>query len=105
MKMLILCTLTCDYLDVAFDILYVGDTSVIHQSLKERHELLQKVVNPLKGCLEILVPNRGLNAHRNEGKNAFRDFRICLCVCFSSQYKSVDFASLIGIFIFSFACD
>ncbi|XP_009359940.2 DNA ligase 4 isoform X2 [Pyrus x bretschneideri] len=53
---------------VAFDILYVGDTSVIHQSLKERHELLQKVVNPLKGCLEILVPNRGLNAHRNEGE-------------------------------------
>ncbi|KAG6644099.1 hypothetical protein CIPAW_08G032200 [Carya illinoinensis] len=45
---------------VAFDILYVGDTSVIHQSLKERHELLQKVVKPLKGRLEILVPNVGL---------------------------------------------
>ncbi|KAM1610658.1 hypothetical protein ACFXTN_021040 [Malus domestica] len=56
------------YFHVAFDILYVGDTSVIHQSLKERHELLQKVVNPLKGCLEILVPNRGLNAHCNEGE-------------------------------------
>lgn len=55
-------------LDVAFDILYVGDTSVIHQSLKERHEILQKVVKPLKGRLEILVPNGGLNAHRPPGK-------------------------------------
>ncbi|KAA8535821.1 hypothetical protein F0562_030859 [Nyssa sinensis] len=53
---------------VAFDILYFGDTSVIHQSLKERHELLQKVVKPLKGCLEILVPNGGLNAHRPSGE-------------------------------------
>ncbi|XP_030510278.1 DNA ligase 4 [Cannabis sativa] len=44
---------------VAFDILYVGDTSVIHQSLKERHELLQKIVKPLKGRLEFLVPNGG----------------------------------------------
>ncbi|KAG6469754.1 hypothetical protein ZIOFF_070685 [Zingiber officinale] len=43
--------------DVAFDILYVGDTSVIHQSLMERHSLMQKVVRPLKGRLEILVPN------------------------------------------------
>ncbi|XP_077221842.1 DNA ligase IV [Tasmannia lanceolata] len=48
---------------VAFDILYVGDTSVIHQSLKERHDLLRKYVNPLKGSLEILVPNGGLNSH------------------------------------------
>ncbi|KAA3485976.1 DNA ligase 4 isoform X1 [Gossypium australe] len=55
-------------LDVAFDILYVGDTSVIHQSLKERHELLQKVVKPLKGRLEILVPNGGLNANRPPGE-------------------------------------
>ncbi|XP_008223923.1 PREDICTED: DNA ligase 4 [Prunus mume] len=53
---------------VAFDILYVGDTSVIHQSLKERHELLQKFVKPLKGRLEILVPNGGLNTHRSEGE-------------------------------------
>ncbi|XVE71898.1 hypothetical protein DITRI_Ditri10aG0188500 [Diplodiscus trichospermus] len=53
---------------VAFDILYVGDTSVIHQRLKERHELLQKVVKPLKGRLEILVPNGGLNAHRPPGE-------------------------------------
>lgn len=49
--------------DVAFDVLYVGDTSVIHQSLKERHELLRKVVKPLKGRLEILVPDHGLNTH------------------------------------------
>ncbi|OMP08515.1 DNA ligase, ATP-dependent [Corchorus olitorius] len=55
-------------IDVAFDILYVGDTSVIHQSLKERHELLQKIVKPLKGRLEILVPNGGLNAHRPPGE-------------------------------------
>ncbi|KAH9805700.1 DNA ligase 4 [Citrus sinensis] len=48
---------------VAFDVLYVGDTSVIHQSLKERHELLQKVVKPLKGRLETLVPDHGLNSH------------------------------------------
>ncbi|KAL0410270.1 UNVERIFIED_CONTAM: DNA ligase 4 [Sesamum latifolium] len=54
--------------DVAFDILYAGDTSVIHQSLKERHQLLQKVVKPVVGRLEILVPNGGLNAHRPAGE-------------------------------------
>uniref|UniRef100_A0A0A9BLA4 DNA ligase IV n=1 Tax=Arundo donax TaxID=35708 RepID=A0A0A9BLA4_ARUDO len=48
---------------VAFDILYAGDTSVIHQSLTERHEILQKIVKPLKGHLEILVPTGGLNLH------------------------------------------
>ncbi|XP_057979304.1 DNA ligase 4 [Malania oleifera] len=53
---------------VAFDILYAGDTSVIHQSLKERHELLQRVVKPLKGRLEILIPNGGLNAHCPSGE-------------------------------------
>ncbi|XP_059637506.1 DNA ligase 4 [Cornus florida] len=52
---------------VAFDILYVGDTSVIHQSLKERHQLLRKVVKPIRGRLEILVPNGGLNAHCPSG--------------------------------------
>ncbi|CAF2331015.1 BnaA10g11190D [Brassica napus] len=55
-------------LDVAFDVLYVGDTSVIHQSLKERHELLRKVVKPLKGRLEVLVPEGGLNVHRPSGE-------------------------------------
>ncbi|KAF3794559.1 DNA ligase 4 [Nymphaea thermarum] len=55
-------------IDVAFDILYVGDTSVIHQSLKERHELLRKVVKPIKGRLEILVPDGGLNANRPSGE-------------------------------------
>ncbi|XP_012702657.2 putative DNA ligase 4 [Setaria italica] len=49
---------------VAFDILYAGDTSVIHQSLTERQEILQKVVKPLKGRLEILIPTGGLNARR-----------------------------------------
>lgn len=63
-------TLTCLQLDVAFDILYVGDTSVIHQTLKERHELLQKVVKPLKGRLEILIPNGGLNSRHQSGKEA-----------------------------------
>ncbi|XP_076956383.1 DNA ligase 4-like [Bidens hawaiensis] len=53
---------------VAFDILYVGDTSVIHQSLKERHELLKKVVKPVKGQLEILVPDGGLNVHTTAGE-------------------------------------
>ncbi|ERN12455.1 hypothetical protein AMTR_s00025p00149970 [Amborella trichopoda] len=61
----ILCTGMCLLLDdVAFDILYVGDTSVIHQSLRERHELLRKVVQPVKGRLEILVPDGGLNVRR-----------------------------------------
>ncbi|KAG2299516.1 hypothetical protein Bca52824_035988 [Brassica carinata] len=55
-------------LDVAFDVLYVGDTSVIHQSLKERHELLRKVVKPLKGRLEVLLPEGGLNVHRPSGE-------------------------------------
>ncbi|KAL6185323.1 hypothetical protein ACLB2K_041457 [Fragaria x ananassa] len=55
-------------IDVAFDILYVGDTSVIHESLKERQELLQKVVKPLTGRLEILVPNGGLSTRRSSGK-------------------------------------
>ncbi|XP_023637190.1 DNA ligase 4 isoform X2 [Capsella rubella] len=53
---------------VAFDVLYVGDTSVIHQSLKERHELLRKVVKPLKGRLEVLLPEGGLNVHRPSGE-------------------------------------
>ncbi|XP_041996130.1 DNA ligase 4-like isoform X1 [Salvia splendens] len=53
---------------VAFDILYAGDTSVIHQSLKERHQLLQQFVKPIAGCLEILVPNGGLNTHRPAGE-------------------------------------
>ncbi|WZZ89909.1 hypothetical protein YC2023_118488 [Brassica napus] len=55
-------------LDVAFDVLYVGDTSVIHQSLTERHGLLRKVVKPLKGRLEVLVPEGGLNVHRPSGE-------------------------------------
>ncbi|KAL8480268.1 hypothetical protein ACS0TY_026986 [Phlomoides rotata] len=53
---------------VAFDILYVRDTSVIHQSLKERHQLLRQVVKPVAGRLEILVPNGGLNAHHAAGE-------------------------------------
>ncbi|KAF6155628.1 hypothetical protein GIB67_034723 [Kingdonia uniflora] len=43
-------------------------TSVIHQSLKERHEILRKVVKPLKGRLEILIPNGGLNAQCPSGE-------------------------------------
>ncbi|CAK8531893.1 unnamed protein product [Lathyrus sativus] len=54
---------------IAFDILYFGDTSVIHQTLKERHEILRKVVRPLNGRLEILLPNNGgINSHRPSGE-------------------------------------
>nr|KYP46728.1 DNA ligase 4 [Cajanus cajan] len=56
------------WLDVAFDILYFGDTSVIHQTLKERHEILCKIVRPMKGRLEILVPNGGINSHLSSGE-------------------------------------
>ena len=77
-----ICTLTWHWLDVAFDILYVGDTSVIHESLKERHKLLQNVVKPLMGRLEILVPNGGLNNHRSSGNSVFK---ICLYVLFNSR--------------------
>ncbi|CAL9064894.1 unnamed protein product [Musa banksii] len=60
---------------IAFDILYVGDTSVIHQSLTERHSLLQKVVKPVKGRLEILVPDGGINDHRPPGRGRWRKGR------------------------------
>ncbi|XP_068641207.1 DNA ligase 4 [Aristolochia californica] len=53
---------------VAFDILYVGDTSVIHQTLKERHDLLRKIIKPFKGRFEILVPDGGLNTTRLVGE-------------------------------------
>ncbi|RZB64933.1 DNA ligase 4 isoform F [Glycine soja] len=56
------------WLDVAFDILYFGDTSLIHQTLKERHEILCKIVRPVKGRLEILVPNAGINSHISSGE-------------------------------------
>lgn len=79
-------TLTWHWLDVAFDILYVGDSSVIHESLKERHKLLQKVVKPLTGRLEILVPNGGLNTHRSSGNSVFS---ICLYVLFNSRKLTV----------------
>lgn len=44
---------------VAFDILYAGDSSVIHQSLHERQRLLKQVVQPVKGSLELLLPENG----------------------------------------------
>ncbi|KAL0374698.1 UNVERIFIED_CONTAM: DNA ligase 4 [Sesamum radiatum] len=47
---------------------FMLEIPVIHQSLKERHQLLQKVVKPVAGRLEILVPNGGLNAHRPAGE-------------------------------------
>ncbi|XP_027356168.1 DNA ligase 4 isoform X3 [Abrus precatorius] len=53
---------------VAFDILYFGDTSVIHQTLKERHAILCKVVRPMKGRLEILVPSGGINSRCSSGE-------------------------------------
>ncbi len=58
--------------DVAFDILYSGDSSVIHRPLRERQHLLQKAIRPLKGRLELLLPESGgLNAHRPSGKQSF----------------------------------
>ncbi|KAH9305329.1 hypothetical protein KI387_009733, partial [Taxus chinensis] len=53
---------------VAFDILYVGDTSVIHQSLCERHQLLHEVVKPMKGQLEVLLPKDDLNPRHGSGE-------------------------------------
>ncbi|KAH9561882.1 hypothetical protein CY35_05G045000 [Sphagnum magellanicum] len=54
---------------VAFDILYSGDSSVIHRPLRERQHLLQKAIRPLKGRLELLLPESGgLNAHRPSGE-------------------------------------
>jgi DNA ligase 4 len=55
--------------DVAFDILYAGDTSVIHQTLAERHEILRKIIKPIKGQLELLLPSVGLNENRQPGKS------------------------------------
>ncbi|KAJ3693458.1 hypothetical protein LUZ60_008938 [Juncus effusus] len=53
---------------VAFDILYAGDTSVMHQSLAERQGLLHKFVKPIKGQFEILIPSGGLNENRLPGE-------------------------------------
>lgn len=53
---------------VVFDILYAGDTSVIHQSLRERHKLLREVVKSLKGRLELLLPEGSLNSCRSFGE-------------------------------------
>ncbi|KAL9237355.1 hypothetical protein vseg_011914 [Gypsophila vaccaria] len=55
---------------VVFDLLYVGDTSVIHRTLKERQELMRKFVRPVKGRLEVLLPseNEGVNTHRLVGE-------------------------------------
>ncbi|TXG61119.1 hypothetical protein EZV62_012482 [Acer yangbiense] len=79
-------------IDVAFDILYVRDTSIIHQSLKERHELLRKVVKPLKGRLEILVPNGGLNTHRTLDTRVHEHPVTLLILCYvflDSSYLNV----------------
>ncbi|KAJ3698473.1 hypothetical protein LUZ61_002178 [Rhynchospora tenuis] len=53
---------------VAFDVLYAGDTSVIHQTLAERHEILRKIIKPIKGQFELLLPNMGLNENRQPGE-------------------------------------
>ncbi|KAG0463169.1 hypothetical protein HPP92_021645 [Vanilla planifolia] len=63
---------------IAFDVLYVRDTSVIHQSLIERQELLRKVVKPWRGRLEILVPNDGLNDCRREGEPCWSIVASCV---------------------------
>ncbi|CAK9226296.1 unnamed protein product [Sphagnum troendelagicum] len=46
-----------------------GDSSVIHQPLRERQQLLQKSVHPIKGRLELLLPESGgLNENRPPGE-------------------------------------
>ena len=56
--------------DVAFDILYDGDSSVIHRPLRERQQLLRKAIRPLSGRLEVLIPEAGgLNSKRVAGKD------------------------------------
>ncbi|KAL2925919.1 DNA ligase 4 [Bienertia sinuspersici] len=55
---------------VAFDVLYVEDTSVIHQTLKERHALLKKVVRPVKGRLEVVLPNGSSTDDANDQRDA-----------------------------------
>lgn len=53
---------------VAFDILYDGDSSVIHRPLRERQRLLQNAIRPLSGRLEVLIPAAGgLNAKHAVG--------------------------------------
>lgn len=55
--------------DVAFDLLYYGDSSVIHRPLRERQQLLQNAIRPLSGRLELLTPEAGgLNSKRVAGK-------------------------------------
>lgn len=53
--------------DVAFDILFEGEGSVIHQSLRERKALLRKSVRPVKGRLELLLPDDSMNSMRSAG--------------------------------------
>lgn len=79
--------LTWKWLDVAFDILYFGDTSLIHQTLKERHEILCKIVRPVKGRLEILVPNAGINSYISSGK--IFSWAICLVLCTLRNFPTV----------------
>lgn len=40
----------------------------VHQSLRERHKLLCEVVKPLKGRLELLLPEGSLNSCRSFGE-------------------------------------
>lgn len=64
-------SLTTRHPDVAFDILYDGDSSVIHRPLRERQRLLQNAIRPLSGRLEVLIPAAGgLNAKHAVGKFA-----------------------------------
>lgn len=60
---------------------------MIHQSLMERHSLLQKVVKPVKGRLEILVPDGGINDHRPPGDLSFSSF--ILLTFFSTNHFSM----------------
>jgi hypothetical protein len=59
-------SLTVSCTDIIFDILYHEDRSLIHLPLRERHEILKKVVTPLKHRIEVLVPDAELNREPGE---------------------------------------
>ncbi|KAK7411977.1 hypothetical protein VNO78_03422 [Psophocarpus tetragonolobus] len=63
---------------------------VIHQTLKERHEILCKIVRPMKGRLEILVPNAGINKHLSSGKL----FSQAVCLVYFKEFSNNSFTSI-----------
>ncbi|BFI04909.1 DNA ligase 4 [Marchantia polymorpha subsp. ruderalis] len=56
---------------VAFDVLYHGNSSVIHLPLRERQQLLEKSIKPLQGRLELLLPSGSAQPSTGESKWSF----------------------------------